>query len=93
MTEKLIDQLTADEWNEHYEVGTPVRYWPGAREGEGIRSVTRTPAWTLGSGDPVVSVKGYPGGIHLSHVAPDATQHDKLTERIGIAIHHSHSER
>ncbi|MFJ2778082.1 hypothetical protein [Kitasatospora sp. NPDC087315] len=30
--------------------------------------VTRTPAWTLGHGDPVVSVEGYPGGIHLTHI-------------------------
>ncbi|MFD7669053.1 hypothetical protein [Streptomyces sp. NPDC059788] len=31
-------------------------------------TVTRTPAWTLGSGDPVVSVEGGTGGIHLTHI-------------------------
>ncbi|MGY1579204.1 hypothetical protein [Streptomyces sp. MN13] len=29
---------------------------------------TRTPAWTLGHGEPVVSVDGYAGGIVLEHV-------------------------
>ena len=29
---------------------------------------TRTPAWPLGHGEPVVSVDGYPGGIVLEHV-------------------------
>lgn len=33
-----------------------------------LETVTRTPAWTLGHGDPVVSVDGYPGGIALTHI-------------------------
>ena len=51
-------------------VGTPVLYWPGARVGEGRRSVTRTPIWKMGSGTEVVSVEGYPGGIALTHIEP-----------------------
>jgi len=35
-----------------------------------LETTTRTPAWTLGHGAPVVSVDGYPGGISLSHVDP-----------------------
>ncbi|MFE0650992.1 hypothetical protein ACFVZH_20625 [Streptomyces sp. NPDC059534] len=35
---------------------------------ERLDTVTRTPAWTLGHGEPVVSVEGYAGGICLSHV-------------------------
>lgn len=35
---------------------------------ERLCTVTRTPAWTLGHGEPVVSVVGYAGGIALSHV-------------------------
>ncbi|WP_328903208.1 hypothetical protein OHR86_27805 [Streptomyces sp. NBC_00441] len=31
-------------------------------------TVTRTPAWILGHGEPVVSVTGYAGGICLTHV-------------------------
>ncbi|MFJ5071276.1 hypothetical protein ACIQC7_33145 [Kitasatospora sp. NPDC088556] len=33
-----------------------------------LTTVTRTPDWTLGHGDPVVSVEGCPGGIHLTHI-------------------------
>jgi hypothetical protein len=33
-----------------------------------LKTKTRTPAWTLGHGEPVVSVEGYAGGICLSHV-------------------------
>ncbi|MBL1115360.1 hypothetical protein JK364_23605 [Streptomyces sp. 110] len=33
-----------------------------------LTTVTRTPAWRLGYGDPVVSVEGCTGGIHLTHI-------------------------
>ena len=33
-----------------------------------LDTVTRTPAWILGHGDPVVSVEGYAGGICLTHI-------------------------
>jgi hypothetical protein len=49
------------------EIGTPIRYWPGLREGDGIESVTRGPVWIV-CGEPVVPVVGYPGGIALTHV-------------------------
>jgi hypothetical protein len=35
---------------------------------ERLETVTRTPAWPLGDGTPVVSVEGYSGGIILDHV-------------------------
>ncbi|GAA0853331.1 hypothetical protein ACFQVD_26705 [Streptosporangium amethystogenes subsp. fukuiense] len=60
--------MTADEWNETCPVGTPVLAWPGAREVEPMVTRTRTPAWTLGCGDPVVSVEGWAGGIYLTHI-------------------------
>lgn len=49
-------------------LGTPVLFWPGARVGEGRRSITRTPIWKVGAGTEVVSVEGYPGGIALTHI-------------------------
>lgn len=58
----------AQAFNDRNAVGTKVLYWPGAKRGDGIESVTRTPAWTLGSGHGVVSVDGYSGGIALEHV-------------------------
>ena len=48
--------------------GTPVRFWPGARLGEGQFSRIRSSAWALLSGQAIVCVDGYPGGIALSHV-------------------------
>ena len=44
-------------------------------------TVTRTPAWTLGHGEPVVSVEGYAGGICLTHVdiAPRTNTPDQTT--------------
>lgn len=48
-------------------IGTPVRYWPGFREGAGRESLTRTPVWLV-SGTPCVSVEGYSGGIALAHI-------------------------
>lgn len=59
---------TAEDFNAAHPVGTPVRYWPGLRRGDGIESVTRTPAWCMGGHTPVVTVEGYAGGIALTHV-------------------------
>lgn len=60
--------MTAERFNDTYPVGTPVRYWPGAREGDGQEPRRRTPAWEI-SGHSVVSVEGYAAGIALTHVA------------------------
>jgi len=60
----------AQEFNDAHPVGTPVRFWPGTREGEGPTSKTRTPAWYIGP-YPVVSVEGYAGGISLAHIVVD----------------------
>lgn len=57
-------------------IGTPVRYWPGLREGDGIESVTRSEVWTLGGHTPVVMVEGYAGGIALTHVRPIPSAED-----------------
>lgn len=67
--------MTAEEFNARYPVGTPVVAYPFVRPehraydpAERLETVTRTPAWTLGHGAVVVSVKGYAGGICLTHV-------------------------
>ena len=39
-----------------------------------LDTVTRTPAWILGHGDPVVSVEGYAGGICLTHIDVQTAQ-------------------
>ena len=64
LTVRLMER---DDFNRRAPIGTTVRFWPGAREGEGRIAKTRTPAWLMPSA-VVVSVEGYPGGIALSHV-------------------------
>ena len=66
-------KVTADLFNETYPVGTRVRYWPLANDPKCFDTETRTPAWTLGHGDAVVSLVGFSGGValdHLAHLAP-----------------------
>ena len=71
MTEPAEDATAvAESWNALHQVGTPVRYWPGFRQGEGQISKTRTPAWVV-CGIAVVSVDGHPGGIALTHIELD----------------------
>lgn len=66
----MSTQTTAAEFNAAHPVGTPVRYWPGTRSrtSRSFVSKTRSPAWTLYSGTPVVMVDGYAGGIALTHI-------------------------
>ncbi|MHA4819451.1 hypothetical protein ACXZ65_34440 [Streptomyces aculeolatus] len=71
--------MDAKTWNKQHPVGTPVTAYPGARTGDGLRTHTRAPASTLGSGQAVVSVAGYAGDIALDHVdvrEPDAERKD-----------------
>jgi hypothetical protein len=63
-----MTDTTADQWNAAHPVGTPVLAWPATRDDPPMATRTRTPAWTLGHGDVVVSVEGYTGGIRLAHI-------------------------
>jgi hypothetical protein len=57
---------TAKEWNEKHPVGTRVRYHPIIGKDEGtIESATRSVAWCLYCGTPVVSIVGKTGGVAL----------------------------
>ena len=58
----------AAEWNHAHPVGTPVRYWPGPKEGPGIESMTRSVAWVVGDHEALVQVEGRAGGIALTHI-------------------------
>lgn len=55
-------------WNDLVPVGSPVCYWPGFREGDGIWSNTRTKASVLGGHTAVVWVEGRGDCIALTHV-------------------------
>ncbi|MFF9271091.1 hypothetical protein [Streptomyces rochei] len=70
-TQKPRGGLTADEFNDRYPVGTPVIAYPDTREDPPLLTCTRSRAWELGHGLPVVMVDGYSGGICLTHVDSD----------------------
>lgn len=56
------------EFNGKHAIGTPVKYWRGAREGEGKFGRTRAPAEVLGGHTAVVWIAGCSGSVALSHV-------------------------
>ncbi|WP_049569100.1 hypothetical protein [Streptomyces sp. SBT349] len=62
--------MNADAWNAAHPVGTQVVAYPATRADEPLYTWTRSMAWALGHGEPVVLVEGRSGGIALSHVDP-----------------------
>lgn len=54
-------------WNATVRPGTKVRYYPIGCEDAHIETVTRSEAWMLGDGTPVVLVSGRTGGVAISH--------------------------
>ncbi|MET9727719.1 hypothetical protein [Streptomyces zaomyceticus] len=76
---KAKGQQQADAWNSAHPIGTRVIAYPSVRPEfdaviaakTRVVTTTRTPAWILGHGTPVVSVHGYAGGITLEHVDID----------------------
>lgn len=60
--------LTAAEWNERFRPGIEVIVT--LDNGEAWRTKTRSEAWELGHGHPVVMLEGKSGGYDLSRVAP-----------------------
>lgn len=65
--------MTAEEFNALYPIGTPVRYWPvlgvpGVNES--VETKTRSEAWALGHGDVVVKIEGRTGGCYIEHMEP-----------------------
>jgi len=57
--------MTAAEFNSRYPVGTPVFYHPIIGKPEGRETRTRSEAWELGNGEPVVKIEGLTGGVCL----------------------------
>ena len=60
--------MTADEWNEKYSPGQAV-ILTDSFDAE-HRTRTRSPAWNLGHGAPVVLVEGRTGGWELERIRP-----------------------
>lgn len=58
--------MTAAEFNAAHPVGS--RVIARLDDGRHVYTATRTPAWDLGHGAPVVAVHGHVGGIALTHI-------------------------
>jgi cytochrome c5 len=67
LAEKAGIEAAAD-WNRRHPIGTPVMAYPGVRGENGLTTRTRSRAWTLCQGTPVVAVEGHGGGISLTHI-------------------------
>jgi hypothetical protein len=64
-------KMNAEEFNAKHPVGTAVRYWnvlPPDPAFPPVETRTRTKAWTLGHGQPVVSIEGRTGGVDIEHL-------------------------
>ncbi len=61
--------MTANEWNEQHLIGTKIRYYLVSGQSEFHETETRSEAWELGHGEPVVLVQGRSGGVSLKHLA------------------------
>lgn len=59
--------ISAAAWNARFPVGTPVVYSPtlDCPDKEKWGSLTRSEAWELGHGEPVVMIEGKSGGKAL----------------------------
>ncbi|MFI9463818.1 hypothetical protein [Streptomyces xiamenensis] len=77
-------EQAAQRWNTAHPIGTQVIAYPVTRDDAPLYTWTRSRAWTLGHGDPVVTVEGYTGGICLTHI--DTVDGWVLTSRNYLAI-------
>lgn len=62
------DKMTAERFNAETPIGTPLRYYPIAGHSEFVETKTRSEAWELGNGAPVVLVEGRSGGVSIHHL-------------------------
>lgn len=63
--------LTAEEWNARYPVGTKVRLRSHLDDTHTTEHFTRSEAWNLCHGEPVVLLSGKTGGWALSNLTPE----------------------
>lgn len=79
-------KMTAAKWNETHPVGTPVTYFPvRGRFDNGRETKTRSEAWELGGGHPVVMVEGVSGGVSLEHLHVPKPHQETENERFDTA--------
>lgn len=69
MSKNKTFQKLVEDWNQKYPIGTSVLLTND--DGQIEHTKTRSPAWCLYSGYPVVSVNGRAGGYLLTRIKPD----------------------
>lgn len=67
------------EWNRLYPIGTRVRYYPVAGQGDYQAASTREKAWVELEGTPVTMIGGLAGAVSLDHLEP-IDKHDTAPE-------------
>lgn len=71
---QTYSQAEVDAWNLAHPVGTACRYEDGP--GNWIPTITRSTAWLLGHGVPVVKIEGKSGGYGIDCLSfPDLAEH------------------
>ena len=71
-----MPQVSAEEWNRSYPPGTKV-FYKALTDNSSMHDMmtrTRSEAWTLGDGSPVVLVEGKSGGVSLDHLIVQLVQ-------------------
>jgi hypothetical protein len=61
-------EMTAEQFNAEHPIGTAFRFYPVAGLKEFETTKTRSEAWELGDGHPVVKVEGRAGGVSIHHL-------------------------
>lgn len=64
--ETAMPKMTAEQWNDTYPAGQPVELTED--DGSITHTQTRSIAWELGHGEPVVKVDGKTGGYLLERI-------------------------
>lgn len=76
-----MSEMTEAPKFEALDIGTAVLAFPGGRDGRAIVTTTRSKPWVLPSGDVVVLVDRYAGGIALTHIEVLPTTPDPNDEQ------------
>jgi len=102
MSKRNLDPMNV-ETVETFNVQCPIGTWVAVKRADGsvLETKTRSPAWVLGDGTPVVMVAGISGGYLLDRVTPNlgcdcggpATGAFSVQHRRGCIIPGPHNDR
>lgn len=67
---KLLRNINARLFNDKYPIGSHFNYYPNPGVPDYEEVVTRSAAWSMAGGKPVVRVEGRIGGITVSKLEP-----------------------